>query len=119
MTETASNATTDTITVYMTAASYDEARRLAAGLIENRLAACVNILGQIQSVFYWDGVQEETEVALIAKASREDFPAVNRKIRELHSYDCPCVVAWPIAAGDDEFVQWIGDETLGKRNSNG
>ena len=104
------------ITVYMTASDDDEARRLAAGLIEARLAACVNILGRIDSMFYWDGaVQREAEVALIAKASREDFPAINAKVRELHSYDCPCVVAWPIVEGDAEFVQWIADETRGKR----
>ena len=107
----------ETISVYMTAGSATEAHRIATALIENRLAACVNILGQIQSVFYWDGVQDEREIALIAKASREDFPAINRKVREVHSYDCPCIVAWPIIEGDTEFTQWIADETRGKRNA--
>ena len=106
---------TETISVYMTAGSYKEARYIAGELIDNRLAACVNILGSVTSVFYWDGVQEEQEVALIAKASREDFEAINTKVRAIHSYDCPCIVVWPIAEGDSEFVQWIRDETRGKR----
>ena len=108
----------EAISVYMTAESMDEARRVASALIEARLAACVNVLGPINSMFYWDGaVQEEQEVALIAKASGDDFEAIDRKVREVHSYDCPCVVAWPIARGDEEFVQWIGEETRGKREN--
>jgi periplasmic divalent cation tolerance protein len=107
----------ETVSVYMTAGSDEEAQRVASALIESRLAACVNILGSIRSVFYWDGVQQEQEVALIAKASRADFEALNAKVREVHSYDCPCVVAWPIVEGDGEFVQWIGEETRGKRES--
>ncbi|MFW6059316.1 MAG: divalent-cation tolerance protein CutA [Phycisphaeraceae bacterium] len=107
------------ISVYMTAGSMDEARQVARALIDARLAACVNILGPINSVFYWNGVQEEEEVALIAKASRADFEALNAKVREVHSYDCPCVVAWPIVTGDAEFVQWIEDETRGKRGAGG
>ena len=109
---------TDAISVYMTAETMDEARRVASALIEARLAACVNILGPVSSVFYWDGaVQEEQEVALIAKASHDDFEAIDRRVREVHSYDCPCVVAWPIARGDEEFVNWIAEETRGKRQN--
>jgi len=106
---------TDAISVYMTAGSADEAKRVARALIESRLAACVNILGPIESVFYWDGVQQEQEVALIAKASAADFDALSAKVREVHSYECPCVVAWPISHGDSEFVKWIGEETRHKR----
>jgi len=109
----------EAMTVYMTAGSHEEARRVASALIESRLAACVNILGQIESMFYWEGVQREAEVALIAKASRSDFEAIDAKVRQVHSYDCPCIVAWPIAEGDREFVQWIHDETRGKRGGAG
>lgn len=105
------------MSVYMTAGSMDEARRVAEALIDARLAACVNILGPIRSVFYWDGVQEEEEVALIAKAARADFDALNEKVRAVHSYDCPCVVAWPIETGDAAFLDWIVQETRGKRGS--
>lgn len=104
-----------TISVYMTAGSMDEARRVARALIDARLAACVNILGPIQSVFYWDGVQEEQEIALIAKAARADFEAINDKVRSVHSYDCPCIVAWPISVGDPAFLDWIVQETRGQR----
>ncbi len=104
-----------TVSVYMTAGTMDEARRVARALIDARLAACVNILGPINSVFYWDGIQEEQEIALIAKALRDDFDAINAKVREVHSYECPCVVAWPIVVGDEAFVRWIGQETRVKR----
>lgn len=106
-----------TISVFMTAGSMDEARCIARALIDARLAACVNILGPIESVFYWNGIQEEQEIALIAKATRDDFDAINEKVREVHSYDCPCVVAWPMAAGDGEFLDWIVNETRGKRGA--
>ncbi|MEX0887002.1 MAG: divalent-cation tolerance protein CutA, partial [Phycisphaeraceae bacterium] len=106
----------EAVTVYITASSDDEARRLATGLIQSRLVACVNILGKIDSVFYWGGsIQRESEVALVAKALRSDFAAINGKVRELHSYDCPCIVAWPIIEADVEFLQWVADETRGKR----
>jgi periplasmic divalent cation tolerance protein len=110
-------ALTEAITVYITAGSDEEAQRVAEALIEARLAACVNILGPIRSLFYWQGVQQEQEVALIAKASRADFDAINAKVRQVHSYDCPCVVAWSIAEGDSAFFQWIGEETRGKRQA--
>ncbi len=107
----------DAISVYMTAGSTEEAKRVARALIEARLAACVNVLGTISSHFYWEGaVQEEQEVALLAKASRRDFDRIDAKVREVHSYECPCVVAWPIATGDEEFVNWIGEETHQKRD---
>lgn len=107
----------EAITVYMTASSTEEAQTIAKALIDARLAACVNILGEIRSVFYWDGVQEEREVALLAKATRADFEQLRQKVCEVHSYDCPCIVAWPITAGHEPFVKWIGEETRGKREA--
>ena len=107
----------EAITVYVTAGSQEEAKRVASALIEARLAACCNVFGPVNSLFYWDGVQDEQEYALFAKASRADFDAIDAKVREVHSYDTPCVVAWPIVAGDAEFVRWIGAETRGKRGA--
>ena len=109
----------ETISVYMTAGSEAEAHRVASALIEARLAACVNVLGAVQSVFYWDGVEREDEVALIAKACRADFEALRQKVRAVHSYDCPCIVAWPIVEGDAEFTDWIEQETRGQRDAEG
>lgn len=98
--------------VYMTAGSREEALAIGRVLVEERLAACVNVLGGITSVFFWDGnVQEDGEVAFLAKTRRERLPALTQRVKELHSYDTPCVVALPIADGNDAFLSWIDQET--------
>lgn len=102
----------DAVMVYMTASNADEAAKLARGLVEARLAACANILGPIRSFYWWDGkVQDEDEIALIAKTRAALVDALTAKVKELHSYSVPCVVALPIAAGNPEFLDWIGQET--------
>ena len=100
------------ISVYMTAASLEEADAIAAALVEARLAACVNILGPIRSVYRWQGqVQREDEVALLAKTEARLFEALAARVRELHGYETPCIVAWPIETGDAAYLDWIGAET--------
>jgi len=102
----------DAVMVYMTASNADEAAKLARGLVEARLAACANILGPIRSFYWWDGkVQDEGEIALIAKTRAALVDALTAKVKELHSYSVPCVVAMPIATGNPEFLDWIGQET--------
>ena len=103
------------LSVYITAGSRDEARRIARALIEARLAACVNILGPVESSFYWNGVEQEEEVALVAKALDGDFDALAACVRQVHSYDCPCIVAWPISRGEPAYLRWIEEETRGRR----
>lgn len=104
------------VSVYMTAASADEADRIASALVEERLAACVNILGGIRSVYRWDGaVQSDAEVALVAKTRAALFGALAARVRALHSYEVPCIVSWPIEAGNPAYLTWIGDETAGRR----
>ncbi|MGC2854215.1 divalent-cation tolerance protein CutA [Novispirillum sp. DQ9] len=94
--------------VYMTAADRDEALRIGRALVDERLAACVNVLGEITSIFRWDGaVQQEGEVAFIAKTSAAMVDALAARVTELHSYDTPCVVALPIAAGAAPFLKWL------------
>jgi periplasmic divalent cation tolerance protein len=103
---------TDAVMVYLTAANEAEAAKLARGLVEARLAACANILGPIRSFYWWEGkVQDEGEIALIAKTRTELVAALTAKVKELHSYSVPCVVALPIVAGNAEFLNWIGRET--------
>lgn len=103
------------VSVYMTASSAEEADRIASALVEERLAACVNILGAIRSVYRWDGaVRNDTEVALIAKTRAALFDALAARVRALHSHDVPCIVSWPIEAGNPAYLSWIGDETGGK-----
>ncbi len=98
--------------VYMTAGSKDEARRIGGALVMERLAACVNILDGMTSIYSWDGaVQEDQEVVLIAKTRAEKLDALTGRVQQLHSYDCPCVVAWPIGDGNPAFLDWIVAET--------
>ena len=98
--------------IYITASNADEARRIGAELVRRRLAACANVLGRIDSVFWWEGaVQEEAEAALILKTRQELVPALVATVKELHSYSCPCIVALPVVGGNPDFLRWVEDET--------
>jgi periplasmic divalent cation tolerance protein len=100
------------ISVYVVAADDAEAGRIAESLVAERLAACVNILGPIRSVYRWQGaIERADEVALIAKTTRDLFDRVATRIRALHSYETPAIVAWPIIAGDQAYLDWIEAET--------
>lgn len=98
--------------VYMTAGNPEEALRIGRALVAERLAACVNVLGPITSVYEWEGeVQEGSEVAFLAKTSTDRVPALTDRVRALHSYDCPCIVTLPITGGNAAFLSWIDDCT--------
>ncbi len=100
--------------VYITAADEEAAGRLARDLVERRLAACANILGPIRSIYWWEGaVQEERETALILKTRADLVPRLTERVREIHDYDCPCVVALPVEAGNAAFLGWVEEETGG------
>ena len=102
----------DTCLVYVTAGNAAEAEKIASVIVEERLAACANILGQITSIFRWEGqLQNESEVALILKSQPRLIENLTARVIELHSYDCPCVVALPITGGNPNFLRWIFEET--------
>jgi len=102
--------------VYMTAGSHDEAVRIGHDLVAERLAACVNVLGPMTSVYEWQGrTQEDTEVAFLAKTRRAQVDALTARVKALHSYDCPCVVVLPIDGGNPAFLQWLGEQTTPRR----
>lgn len=97
--------------LYMTAEDRDEALRLGRSLVEERLVACVNVFDGATSLYWWDGnVQQEGETILVAKTCASRVERVIERVKELHSYDCPCVVALPIVGGNSAFLQWIGDQ---------
>jgi periplasmic divalent cation tolerance protein len=98
--------------LYMTAGSHEEAITISRILVEARLAACANILAPMTSVYRWEGaIQTDDEVAFIVKTRSDLVEAVTQRIQEIHSYDCPCVVALPIADGNPDFLNWIIKET--------
>lgn len=98
--------------IYITAPNRDQALELAQALVGERLAACANLLGPITSVYWWGGkLNEEAEVALVLKTRADLVEALTARVRELHPYDCPCVVALPIDGGNPAFLSWIAAET--------
>ncbi|MBU1001216.1 MAG: divalent-cation tolerance protein CutA [Proteobacteria bacterium] len=100
------------VIVYMTAADADEAGRIGRELVRRRLAACVNILGPIHSLYWWEGrIAEDGETAFIAKTWADRLDELILVVRELHSYDEPCVLALPVAGGSQTFIDWIRGET--------
>jgi periplasmic divalent cation tolerance protein len=98
---------TDAVVIQTTAGSPEEAERIAEGLLADRLCACVQI-AQIRSRYVWKGaVQREDEQLLLIKTRAEFFEAVRSRIRELHSYETPEVIAVPLAAADPDYLAWL------------
>lgn len=93
--------------VFVTAASKAEGETIAAALVENQLAACVSLF-PVQSIYVWQGkVNSEQEWQLLIKTNLDQFSAVSAKIRELHAYEVPEIVALPIVAGSEPYLNWI------------
>lgn len=98
--------------IYMTAGSLEEAKTLGRTLVEERLAACVNVLPGMTSIYWWQGeAQHDQEVVVIAKTRADLVDALTERVLAVHSYSCPCVVALPIDGGNPAFLQWIMEET--------
>ncbi len=97
---------------YVTAGSQAEAENLAEKLVKDRLVACINIIPQMKSFFYWEGgVQWDSEVILIGKTRSELIDDLVSAVNKYHSYDVPCVLAWDVDGGNPEFLDWIKQET--------
>ncbi len=100
--------------VYVTAPDQDTARRIAKTALRERLAACANILEGAESLYWWQGALEEArESVCIFKTTEAAYPALEARLRELHPYETPCIVALPLVRGFDPFLRWIADETTG------
>jgi periplasmic divalent cation tolerance protein len=100
------------LSIYITASSRDEAENIGHHLVKEKLAACVNILPGMQSIYRWEGrIETADETVLIAKTRSELFERLEKRTKELHSYECPCIVAWPITAGHRPYLDWIEKET--------
>jgi periplasmic divalent cation tolerance protein len=100
------------VLVYMTAGDRAEAVRIGRVLVEERLAACANVLDGMTSIYRWQGeVCEDGEAVLIAKTTEAQADALTERVKALHSYDCPCVVTLPVAGGNAAFLDWIAEQT--------
>ena len=102
------------VQVQTTTDSEEEARRIAGELVQRRLAACVQVLGPIESTYRWQGaVETASEWACLIKTSEALYGRVEAALRELHSYDTPEIIALPITGGSEDYLQWLA-ESLGE-----
>jgi periplasmic divalent cation tolerance protein len=102
------------IVVLMTAPNDEEAGRIGEALVNSRLAACVQILPEIRSIYRWKGeIARENEVLLLAKTTRAKFTELEQSVRSIHSYDTPEIVALPVLAISDAYLEWMIGEVAG------
>ncbi len=98
--------------IYVTCGSRDEAAKIARAVVGERLAACANIIDGMRSIYWWQGsVSEDDEIVLILKTTAERAGELTERVKQLHSYDVPCVVEIPLAGGNAAYLDWIVAET--------
>ncbi len=98
--------------VYITCKDNDEAEKIGRELLENHLVACVNIMDGMRSMYWWEGeIHRDTETVLIAKTRQARVEAVVEKVKQIHSYECPCVVSLSVVGGNAEYLEWVLNET--------
>src|SRR5215813_7235372 len=107
-----SDDSSDAIIVFMTASNGEEAARLADMLVGAHLAACVQILPEMESVYRWQGkIERAPEILLLAKTTKSKFEELEREVRALHSYDTPEIIAIPVVAGSTRYLEWLTQAT--------
>ncbi len=98
--------------IFITASKNEEAENIAKGLIESKLAACVNIVPGVKSYFWWEGkIDRADELLLIVKTRKSLVNKLIKKVKSLHSYTVPEIVVFPIIAGNKDYLRWIDDST--------
>ncbi|MBL8431293.1 MAG: divalent-cation tolerance protein CutA [Dechloromonas sp.] len=103
----------DTMLVLTNCPDEEAANAIALAVVEARLAACVNILPRVQSIYRWQGrIESATEIPLLIKSTAASYPALEQAIRTLHPYEIPEIVALPITAGLPAYLNWVAEETL-------
>jgi periplasmic divalent cation tolerance protein len=102
----------DNIVVFITASNEDEAANISKALIVAKLAGCVNIIKGIRSIYNWEGkIEDEPEVLMIAKTREHLFESLSKKVKELHSYTVPEIIAVPIVKGSQDYLTWLKNVT--------
>lgn len=103
---------TDTLVVLVTAPSAETAAGIARALVEERLAACGNVVPGLRSIYRWEGtVHDEAEALLVLKTTRGRFAALRDRVLALHPYQVPEVLALPVEEGSQKYLAWVGEET--------
>jgi len=107
----------DSVVVVLVTTQSDQASRVAHHLVDNRVAACVNIVPEIRSVYRWEGnVEEDSECLLLIKTTKLMYEAVSTAVREVHPYSVPEIIALPLVDGYDGYLRWVR-ENVGTRGS--
>ena len=102
------------IVIFATCASEKEAAKIAKNLLSERLIACANIIAGVKSLFRWKGkVDKAKETLLVIKTVRKNFLKVQKRIKKLHSYEVPEIIALPIVAGENDYLKWIKESVKG------
>lgn len=102
----------DYVVMLSTAPSYEEGEKLAKGLLNRKLVACVNLIPHIRSLYWWRGeIEEDYEVLIVAKTRKELTREIISLVKELHSYEVPEVLFLPIEGGNPDYLKWIDDST--------
>jgi len=102
---------TDAVIIFCTCGTQDEAFAIGNALVEARLAACVNILPPVRSIYRWQGkVETAPEILLVIKATQGRFAAVRDRITQLHSNDTPEIIAVPVTDGSDKYLGWLREQ---------
>ena len=100
------------VSLYVIFANGDEAERIGRAVVEEHLAACINILPGVRSIYRWHGtIETSEEVAAVLKTSSDRADALISRIADLHSYDVPCIVTWPVEKAVPSFSAWVEDST--------
>ncbi len=100
------------IVVFITAPNKETAAGIARALVGEMLAACINIIPGVRSIYSWQGkIEDEEEVVLIAKTKKELFSKLSGRVKELHPYQTPEIIALPIIEGSPEYISWLNDAT--------
>ena len=103
----------DRVVLYVTCGSREEALKIGRALVEERLAACANVLAPHTAIYRWEGaLQEDAEIGLLLKTRRALVDRATARVKALHGYTVPCVVAFPVVGGNPDFLAWIGTETI-------
>ena len=103
---------TEALVVLITAPSSEEGEAIARALVEEKLAACVNVIPSVTSLYRWRGeLQREGEVLLVVKSRRGLFDRLAARVRELHSYQVPEIIALPVILGDEDYLRWLSEAT--------
>ena len=101
------------IVIYITTGSVNEAKKIGRALVEEKLAACSNIISPVRSIYSWQGkICDDKEALMVLKTKKKLFKQIVKRVEKLHSYDVPEIIAMPIVEGSSKYLSWLKEETM-------